>query len=123
MAAISKVLEAKTIFEQLFDKKIKFLTLNQDSRKLHIILNDGIEAYTIYNDHGEYRYNVLFSKLDFDRCRFDNYDDQWDVDSRPHHFHPRKKTEVESSKMIGNPKDDIPYLYKMLISGKLHKIE
>jgi len=43
MSAISKLLEAKTIFEQLFDKEIKILTLNQDSRKLHIILTDGIE--------------------------------------------------------------------------------
>jgi len=32
MSAISKLLEAKTIFEQVFDKKIKNLTLNQDSR-------------------------------------------------------------------------------------------
>jgi len=73
MSAISKVLEAKTIFEQLFDKEIKLLTLNQDSRKLHRILNDGIEVYIIYNDHGEYGYNVLFSKLDFDRCRLLHY--------------------------------------------------
>ncbi len=34
-----------------------------------------------------------------------------------------KKTEVESSKMTGNPKDDIPYLYKMLKLGKLYKTE
>ncbi len=123
MSAISKILEAKAIFEQLFDKEIKTITLNSDLRRLHIILSDGIEIYVIYNDHGEYGYNILFSKLDLDRCRFDNYDDQWDVDSRPHHFHPRKKIEVESSKMTGNPKDDIPYLYKMLKLGKLYKTE
>ena len=123
MSAISKLLEAKAIFEQLFDKEINTLTLNLDSRKLHIVLSDGIEIYIIYNDHGEYGYNILFSKLDLDRWRFDNYDDHWDVDSRPHHFHPRKKSEVESSKMIGNPKDDIPCLNKMLKSGKLHKTE
>ena len=123
MSAISKLLEAKSIFEQLFDEKIKNLTLNQDSRKLHIILTDGIEVYVIYNDHGQYGYNILFSKLGLDRCRFDNYDDKWDVDTHPHHLHPRKKTVVESSEMTGNPKDDIPYLYKMLRSGKLHNTE
>ena len=123
MSAISKIFEAKAIFEQLFDKQIKTVTLNSDSKRLHIVLFDGIEIYIIYNDHGEYGYNILFSKLDLDRCRFDNYDDQWDVDSRPHHFHPRKKTEVESSKMTGIPKDDIPYLFKMLKLGKLYKTE
>jgi len=123
MSAVSKLIEAKIILEQLFDKEIKSLNLNYDSRKLHSILTDGIEIYIIYNDHGQYGYNILFSKLDLDRCRFDNYDDNWDVDSRPHHFHPRKKIGVESSKMTGAPKDDIPWLYKMLKSGKLHKTE
>ena len=121
MSAISKLLEAKDIIEKLFDKDIKSLKLNQDSRKLHIILRDGIEIYIIYNDHGQYGYQVLFSNLDFDRCRFDNYDDQWDVDSSPHHFHPRKQIEGKSSKMTGSPKNDIPYLHKMLKSGYLHQ--
>ena len=61
MSAISKLLEAKAIFEQLFDKEINNLTLNLDSRKLHIVLSDGIEIYVIYNNHGEYSYNILFS--------------------------------------------------------------
>ena len=29
------------------------------------------------------------SKLELDRVRFDNYDDQWNVLTRPHHYHPR----------------------------------
>jgi len=123
MSAISNLLEAKVILEQLFDKEINSFKVNHDSRKLHIILTDGIEIYIIYNDHGGYGYNILFSKPDLDRCRFDNYDDKWDIDSRPHHFHPRKKKGVESSKMTGNPKHDIVYLYKMLKSGKLHKTD
>jgi hypothetical protein len=123
MSAILKLLEAKSILEDFFEKEIKSLDLNQDSRKLHMILTDGIEIYIIYNNHGQYGYNILFSNLDLDRCRFDNYDDRWDVDSRPHHFHPRKKIEVESSKMTGDPKNDIPKLCKMLQSGELHKID
>ena len=95
MSAISKLLEAKSILEEFFEKEIKSLNLNQDSRKLHMILTDGIEIYIIYNNHGQYGYNILFSNLDLDRCRFDNYDDRWDVDSRPHHFNPRKKIEVK----------------------------
>ena len=57
MSAISKLIEAKSIFEHLFDKNIRTLALNQDSRDLHIILSDGLEIYVIYNDHGEYSYN------------------------------------------------------------------
>jgi len=121
MSSISKLLKAKVILEQLFDKEINSLDLNYDSRKLHVILTDGIQIYIIYNDYGQYGYNILFSNLDLDRCRFDNYDAKWDVNSRPHHFHPRKKIGAESSKMTGTPKDDIPYLYKMLKSGKMHK--
>ena len=45
MPKISKLLEAKAIFEQLFDKEINTLTLNLDSRKLHIVLSDGIETF------------------------------------------------------------------------------
>jgi len=123
MSAISKLLEAKMLLEQLLNKEINSLNLNQDSRKLHLILTDGIEIYIIYNNHDQYGYTILFSNLDLDRCRFDNYDDKWDVDSRPHHFHPRKKIEVESSKMTGEPKNDIQYLYKLLKSGRLHKTD
>ncbi|TFF88334.1 MAG: hypothetical protein EU550_01455 [Promethearchaeota archaeon] len=67
MSALSKLLEAKVILEKLFDKEINSLDLNQDSRKLHIFLTDGIEIYIIYNNHGQYGYNILFSNLDLDR--------------------------------------------------------
>ncbi|TFG26892.1 MAG: hypothetical protein EU532_08665 [Promethearchaeota archaeon] len=63
MSAISKLLEAKTIVEQLFVDKIKNIALNQDSKKLHFTLTDGIEVYIIYNTHSQYGYNILFSKL------------------------------------------------------------
>lgn len=53
MSAISKLLEAKVILERFFDKEIKSLSLNHDSRKLHIVLMDGIEIYIIYNNHGQ----------------------------------------------------------------------
>jgi len=121
MTAISKWLKAKVIIENLFEKDINSLSLNYNSKKLHVILTDGIEIYIIYNDHDQYGYNILFSKLDLDRYRFDNYDDKWEVASPPHHFHPKKKKEAESSKMTGDPQKDIPYFYKMLKSGKLHE--
>ncbi len=67
-------------------------------------------------------YRNIFSKIEFDRCRFDNYDDLWNIPSRPNHFHPRFKKEVISSEMIGKPDKDIPVLCILLKSGKLKEI-
>ena len=119
MSAIIKLFEAKSLLEQFFDEDIKNLDLNQDRRQLHIVLNDGVEIYVIYNNHDEYGYSVIFSKLDLDRVRFDNYDKIWDTSSNPHHCHPRYKKEAISSNMKGDPKTDIPLLHKMIKSGIL----
>ena len=64
----------------------------------------------------------LFSKIQLDRCRFDNYDDRWPVSTRPHHFHPRYKKEAILSKMIGNPEEDIPYFCSLIKTEKIIKL-
>lgn len=33
----------------------------------------------------KYSYTIIFSKFELDRCRFDNYDDRWEVSTKPHH--------------------------------------
>ena len=95
------------------------LSINIDFKRLHIFLKDGVEIYIAYNNSDEYSYSIIFSKLELDRCRFDNYDALWDVSSRPHHFHPRNKKEATSSVMIGDPDSDMPLLCKFLKSGEL----
>ncbi|MHA1647977.1 MAG: hypothetical protein ACTSVL_10425 [Promethearchaeota archaeon] len=60
--------------------------------------------------------NITYSLLDQDLCRFDNYDQQWDVSSRPHHFHPRKIYEARESPMSGNPLEDMEELCLFLRS-------
>jgi len=75
--------------------------------RIHIILRDKVEIFIRYNNHDEYSYSVIFSKAELDRCRYDNYDDKWNVSSKPHHLHPRKQLEAMSSKMTGYPDNDI----------------
>jgi hypothetical protein len=44
--------------------------------------------------------------------RFDNYDDIWDVKTRPNHFHVRGMQSVIESPIRGMPDLDIPTLFK-----------
>jgi len=121
MSAIIKLNDAKDIIEHLLNKMIQKITINYDFCRIHIVLKDGIEIFIVYNNYDEYSYSVLFSKLELDRCRFDNRDNLCEVSSRPHHFHPRKKKSAILSKMVGNPKIDMPYLCDLLKSGELSR--
>ncbi|MFW9988921.1 MAG: DUF6516 family protein [Candidatus Odinarchaeota archaeon] len=122
MKANEKLLIAKELLELNLSKKISQISIDLTYKQLHLILIDGINLYIVYNDHEEYSYSIIFSKLDLDRCRFDNYDDHWLVSSRPHHFHPRKTKEAIRSPMKGLPNQDIIKLVELLNSGKLKSI-
>lgn len=58
---------------------------------MKILFNNGSTLYITYNDHSEYSYQYLYSLKAFDRDRFDNFDKEWEVSSKPHHYHPRYK--------------------------------
>ncbi|MHA1489932.1 MAG: hypothetical protein ACTSRI_09770 [Promethearchaeota archaeon] len=75
--------------------------------------------YVRYNDHNEYSYVIIYSKLELDRVRFDNYDDQWNVSTRPHHYHPHHSKNGFLSPMNGYHKHDIPVFCNLVKSGKL----
>jgi len=59
--------------------------------------------------------------MEEDRARFDNYDDKWDVDSRPHHFHPLMSTFATPSPIVGNPEEDIAQLCHLIKTGDLFR--
>jgi hypothetical protein len=120
MSAIDRLNKARNLLERLIDDLIISLSININFKRLHILLKDGVEIYIVYNDYDEYSYSIIFSKLGLDRYRFDNYDNLWEVSSRPHHLHPRNSKEAISSDMIGDPDSDIPLLCKLLKSGKLN---
>ncbi|HMF33923.1 MAG TPA: DUF6516 family protein [Candidatus Lokiarchaeia archaeon] len=87
--------------------------------RVQIMLNDGTNIFIQYNDHEEYSYSIAFSAVEGDLVRFDNYDDKWEVTTRPHHFHPRANAAVVQSPMTGNPEEDIPQLCELIKSGEL----
>jgi hypothetical protein len=75
----------------------------------------GFVLYVRYNDFNEYSYQIQFSESKYDRIRFDNYDENWDVSSNPHHLHPRHAKEADKSEMVGNPEIDMPILINMIL--------
>lgn len=82
--------------------------------RLKVTLKDLTMIFIQYNPFGEYSYSIIFSPADFDRIRFDNFDDKWAVPSRPHHEHIRSSEKVIQSNMNGNPKHDIPILIQVI---------
>lgn len=54
---------------------------------LKVEFRGNFVVYLRYNQVGEYSYHIQFSSKENDRIRFDNMDDLWPVDTKPHHFH------------------------------------
>ncbi|MFW9924830.1 MAG: DUF6516 family protein, partial [Candidatus Thorarchaeota archaeon] len=70
--------------------------------------------YIQFNDFNEYSYHIQFTQKTNDFLRDDNYDDHWDVPSKPHHFHPRGEKVAGKSPMLGIPEKDIPHLIEII---------
>ena len=91
---------------------------NQGFKQQYIIkitFFKGLVLYIRYNDYDEYSYQLIYSQKKLDRIRYDNYDDIWNVISKPHHFHPKgEKTAIESP-MNGDPNYDVPILIKKFL--------
>lgn len=86
-----KLEKSKQILEICLGNSIENLLYQPKLSQIKIRLRNDNVIFVQYNDYGEYGYSILFSKIDLDRCRFDNYDDRWNVPTKPHHFHPRYK--------------------------------
>jgi len=84
---------------------------------LRVIFHNEIYLFIRYNDYGEYSYSIIFSPNPDDQMRFDNYDDIWNVKSRPHHFHVRGMQSVIDSSMNGDPNHDIPILINKILES------
>lgn len=68
MKANEKLSLAKDILEHYLSKEISKISINSTYKQLHILLLNGIHIYVVYNNHGEYSYSIIFSKLELDRC-------------------------------------------------------
>lgn len=107
MSGIKKLERSKFIIEKELSVYLNNLHFEPKLARIQIILRDEIILFIRYNNHDEYAYSVYFSKIELDRCTFDNYDDRWNTSTKPHHFHPRHTKIGVSSPMNGNPEKDI----------------
>ena len=117
------ILDASKIVQEELQKLIIHIDLDLDAGRLKTILNNRIIIYIRYNNYNEYSYVVQFSLKQGDRVQFDNFDDTWDVNTRPHHCHPRFKREAIESEFNGNPKHDMPILCNMVKRKDIFKFE
>jgi len=106
--------EAMNHFEILCSPLILKKELKPTLKRLIYHLTDARIIYLQYNNHHEYSYSIVYSRLEQDFCRFDNYDKQWDVITSPHHFHQRRKYHPVASPMNGNPLHDMTELCSFL---------
>lgn len=108
----------RIIIQELNNKIIADqLLINHNQRKY--VFRDGSILYIVYNNAGEYAYQLLFSNQHLDRVRFDSKDKNWKVNSQPHHFHPRNSETGYTSPMVGDPEKDSKILVELIKNGKL----
>ncbi|MHA1911035.1 MAG: toxin-antitoxin system TumE family protein [Candidatus Kariarchaeaceae archaeon] len=119
MSSFDKLKVSYDYFQVSLSHEIQFITLDEILDRIKIGLNDGIFVYVRYNDFLEYSYQIIFSTSKYDRIRFDNYDDKWQVDTRPHHFHPRYSKKGFKSPMSGKPTEDIPLVIGLIKNNNL----
>ena len=122
MTGLDKLTSARKILLNKLLGEIKEEYLDDERPILKITFFKGLVLYIRYNDYDEYSYQLVFSQEPLDRIRYDNYDDMWEVNSKPHHFHPRGEKIAFESSMNGDPKHDISILLKELLEKLFNEI-
>jgi len=115
MDSREKLQLAYNVLIKEFSDIISEIIVYKDRPVLKAKFKNEIILHIRYNDYGEYTYFVTYSPNPDDQMRFDNYDDRWDVKTRPDHFHIRGMQSVKESPMEGDPNQDIPILIKKII--------
>lgn len=116
------MLEAYDIIQRELRRFISEIDLDEDTGRLRIKLKSGITVFIRYNNYNQYSYVILFLSQTLDRVRFDNFDDRWEVTTKPHHTHPRYKEKAAKSPFRGIPTEDTPILCNFLRSGDIYSI-
>jgi len=112
LTGFDKLIVARKILLENLLPKIKNEYVDDERPFLEISFFKGLFLYIRYNDYEENSYQLIYSQKPLDRIRYDNYDDMWNVKSKPHHFHPKGEKIAVESPMKGDPKHDIPILLK-----------
>jgi hypothetical protein len=114
------ILEAFEIINRKLKGYLSEIDLDPDMGRFKFKLKSGITVFIRYNNYNQYSYTILFSSQALDRIRFDNFDDLWDVNSKPNHTHPRYQKSAISSPFTGTPSKDILLLSNLLKSGDIY---
>ncbi|TXT59552.1 MAG: hypothetical protein BAJALOKI3v1_1050002 [Promethearchaeota archaeon] len=117
---ISFLRKARVLIVDLLSDEIRSDKLSENLSQLKVLLKSGIIIYISYNEYGEYGYQINYSPEKNDFSRFDNFDDRWNVSTKPHHFH-KGNAEVIASPMSGEPNHDIPILVKFVKEGTINR--
>lgn len=112
LTGFDKLIVARKILLENLLPKIKNEYIDDERPFLEISFFKGLILYIRYNDYEEYSYQLIYSQNPLDRIRYDNYDDMWNVKSKPHHYHPREEKAAIESSMNGDPKHDMLILIK-----------
>ena len=123
MTAIEKLTTARSFILNKLLSEIKEEYIDDERPFLKIAFLKGLILYIRYNDYDEYSYQLTFSQEPLDRIRYDNYDENWEVNSKPHHFHPRGEKIAVESPMKGDPKHDILILLKKLLEKEFKNLQ
>ncbi len=111
---LSKLQKAVIILQEKLSISIFSQTFSEERPVLTIEFVNGLILYIRYNDFDEYSYQLNFSNRKFDRIRYDNYDQQWKVNTAPHHLHRRGEKDAVESPMKGDPNSDMLELVKII---------
>ena len=122
MSSEQLILEVYDIIQRELRRFISEIDLDEDTGRLRTKLKSGITVFMRYNNYNQYSYVILFSSQTLDRVRFDNFDDRWDVATKPHHTHPRYKERAARSPFRGVPSEHTPILCNLIRSGNIYSI-
>jgi hypothetical protein len=113
MGTIEKLEKARELLVPSLIRTITGVHLSDEHYTLRIDFEQHSILYVKYNDYQEYSYQILLSHQGSKSIRYDNFDDRWDVSSRPNPVHMADKT-VVASPMNGDPVHDMPLLIKVI---------
>ncbi len=91
--ACDKLLQARKLLVDQLPSEIYEIIIDKIRPILIVKFTKSIIVHIRYNNFDEYSYQIIFSKKKFDRVRYDNYDDKWDVVLNPHHMHLEMKNQ------------------------------
>ncbi|MFX0139639.1 MAG: DUF6516 family protein [Candidatus Hodarchaeota archaeon] len=117
------ILKALDVIQTELQGYIIKTELDLDAGRLKFTLKNRIIIFIRYNNFQQYSYVIQFSLKQDDRVRFDNFDARWNVNSSPHHCHPRFRRDGIESNFSGNPESDLPVLCKIIKNKEIFKIK